>query len=131
MSPRGVFRAVDIALFDGAHDLLVLLDRCGGAMRQSHLRLAEQTHRVAHRDQRAQQKTVVQSYAQDGSGAKYTVLHVANDGVVIDHGRGQMAIYPLPHDISVRVGDRVWVDRDGRLGLSATQDVSDSKEVGR
>lgn len=78
-----------------------------------------------------QQKTVVQPYAQDGSGAKYTVLHVANDGVVIDHGRGQMAIYPLPHDISVRVGDGVWVDRDGRLGLSATPDVSDSKEVGR
>ena len=53
------------------------------------------------------------------------------NGVVIDHGRGNPAIYPLPDGISVQAGDKVVIGRDGRLGLPATPDPSDKRAVER
>ena len=80
---------------------------------------------------RAQSKTAVPPYAKDGSLIEYTVLHVAADGVVIDHGGNRVAIYPLPSAMSVQAGDRVFVGRDGRLSLPATPDPSDKRVIGR
>ena len=75
----------------------------------------------------SQSKTAVRPYDSDGSSLQYTVLYVAVDGVVIDHGRGNPAIYPLPDGISVQAGDKVVIGRDGRLGLPATPDLSAKK----
>lgn len=77
------------------------------------------------------QKTRVPPYAQDGSHGQYSVLHVATDGAVIDHGGGRVAIYPMPDSITVRVGDRVCVGRDGHLGLPGTPELSDTTSIGR
>ena len=79
----------------------------------------------------SQSKTAVRPYANDGSSVQYTVLYVAADGVAIDHGRGNTAIYPLPDGISVQAGDKVVIGRDGRLGLPATPDPSDKRAVER
>lgn len=79
----------------------------------------------------SQSKKAVQPYAKDDSSVQYIVLYVAADGVVIDHGRGNMAIYPLPDGISMQAGDRVIVGGDGRLGLLAAPDPSDKKTVER
>ena len=79
----------------------------------------------------SQSKTAVRPYANDGSSVQYTVLYVAADGVVVDHGRGQLAIYPLPDGISMQAGDKVVIGRDGRLGLPATPDPSDKRAVER
>jgi hypothetical protein len=79
----------------------------------------------------SQSKTAVRPYAKDGSSVQYTVLYVAADGVAIDHGRGNAAIYPLPDGISIRNGDRVIIGRDGRLGLPATPDPSGKRVVER
>lgn len=79
----------------------------------------------------SQSKTAVRPYAKDGSSVQYTALYVAADGVVIDHGRGHLAIYPLPDGISMQAGDRVTIGRDGRLGLPATPDPSDKRAVER
>lgn len=79
----------------------------------------------------SQCKTAVRPYAKDGSSVQYTVLYVAADGAVIDHGRGNMAIYPWPDGISVRAGDRVIIGRDGRIGLPATPDPSEKRAVKR
>lgn len=79
----------------------------------------------------SQSKTAGRPYAKDGSSVQYIVLYVAVDDVVLDHGRGRLAIYPLPDGISVQAGDRVVVGGDGRLGLPATPDPSDKKAVER
>lgn len=79
----------------------------------------------------SQSKAAVRPYAKDGSSVQYIVLYVADDGVVIDHGRGNMAIYPLPDGISMLDGDRVIIGRDGRLGLPAVPDPSDKKAIER
>lgn len=79
----------------------------------------------------SQSKTAVRPYAKDGSSVQYTVLYVATDGIVVDHGRGQLAIYPLPDSISLQAGDRVIIGRDGRLGLPATPDPSNKRAVER
>lgn len=79
----------------------------------------------------SQSKTAVRPYANDGSSVQYKVLHVAGDGVVIDHGRGKSAIYPLPEGISVHVGDKLVIGRDGRLGLPRTPDSSKKRAVER
>jgi hypothetical protein len=73
----------------------------------------------------------VRPYVIDGSSVQYTALYVAADGVVIDHGRGNAAIYPLPDGISIRNGDRVVIGRDGRLDLPAAPDPSDKRVVER
>lgn len=44
------------------------------------------------------------------------ILHVAPDGIVVDHGRN-VAIYPVPTGLVVRVGDRIAIDRNGQLRL--------------
>lgn len=75
----------------------------------------------------SQSKTTVRPYANDGSSVQYTVLYVATDAVVIDHGRGNTAIYRVPVGISVQAGDKVVIERDGRLGLPAAPDLSDKK----
>lgn len=79
----------------------------------------------------SQSKTAVRPYAKDDSSVQYIVLYVAADGVVIDHGRGNMAIYPLPDGISVQSGDRVVIGWEGRLSLPAAPDLSDKKSVER
>jgi hypothetical protein len=79
----------------------------------------------------SQSQTAVRPYANAGASVQYTVLYVATDGVVIDHGRGHVAIYPLPDGISVQAGDRVVIGRDGRLCLAATPDPSDKRAVER
>jgi hypothetical protein len=79
----------------------------------------------------SQSKTAVRPYAKDGSLVQYTVLYFAADGVVVDHGRGNAAIYPLPDGISMQAGDRVIVGRDGRLGLPAMNDPSEKRAVKR
>lgn len=79
----------------------------------------------------SQSKTVVRPYAHDGSSVQYAVLYVAADGIVIDHGRGNMAIYPLPDGISVQARDKVVIERDGQLGLPVPPDLRDKKAVER
>lgn len=79
----------------------------------------------------SQSKTAVLPYAKDGSLTQYIVVHVAADGVVVDHGRGRLAIYPLPDDISMQAGDRVVIGRDGRLGLPAVPEPGNKREVER
>ena len=79
----------------------------------------------------SQSKTAARPYAKDGSSVQYTVLYFAADGVVVDHGRGTAAIYPLPDGISMQAGDKVIVGRDGRLGLPATPDLSEKRTVER
>lgn len=79
----------------------------------------------------SQSKTAVQPYAKDGASVEYIVLYVAADGVVVDHGRSRLAIYPLPDGTSIRAGDRVTIGRDGRLGLPATPDPSEKRTVER
>ena len=79
----------------------------------------------------SQSKTAMRPYANDGSSVQYTVLYVAADGVVIDHGRGNPAIYPLPDGISMQAGDRVIIGRGGRLSPPATPDPSEKIAVER
>ena len=79
----------------------------------------------------SQSKTAVRPYAKGGASVQYTVLYIAADGVVVDHGRGNAAIYPLPNGISMQAGDRVIIGRDGRLGLPAMPDPSDKRAVER
>jgi hypothetical protein len=79
----------------------------------------------------SQSKTAVRPFAKDGSSVQYTVLYFAADDVVVDHGRGNAAIYPLPDGIPMQAGDRVIIGRDGQLGLPVTLDPSEKKAVKR
>ena len=79
----------------------------------------------------SQSKTAERPYASDGSSVQYTVLYVAADGVVIDHGMGSVAIYPLLDGISIHAGVRVIIGLGGRLSLSVTPDPSGKRVVER
>jgi len=60
--------------------------------------------------------------------ARHTVVHVAPDGVVINKGRSA-AVYPVPIDLVLQVGDTVIVDRNGELSLARTPEQGAGKNV--
>ena len=63
-----------------------------------------------------QPRLVVPPYKSGDAAVAYVVLHVAHDGIVIDHGR-DVAVYPAPQGIDLQAGDRVVIDRNGLLNL--------------
>lgn len=63
-----------------------------------------------------QPRLVVPPYKSGDAAVAYVVLHVARDGIVIDHGR-DVAVYPAPQGIDLQAGDRVVIDRNGLLNL--------------
>ena len=59
----------------------------------------------------------------------FTVLHVAPDGIVVDHGRA-VATYPLPPGLVVQAGDRIGIGRNGELRLPHVPEPGKEKDGG-
>jgi len=72
-------------------------------------------------------KTIASATPERGD-ATHTVVHVAPDGVVINKGSSG-AVYPVPIDLVLKVGDRVIVDRSGDLSLARTPEQGAGKNV--
>jgi len=60
--------------------------------------------------------------------ARHTVVHVAPDGVVINKGRSG-AVYPVPIDLVLQVGDKVIVGSNRELSLARTPEQGAGKNV--
>ena len=60
----------------------------------------------------------------------YVVLHVAPDGIVVDHGRA-LATYPVPPTgLVLQAGDRVVIGRNGEICLPHEPEPGKEKEGG-
>lgn len=73
-------------------------------------------------------KRATMPYPKGDAAVAFSVVHIAPDGVVVDHGRA-VAIYPIPKGLALQAGDRVFVDRNGELGLSSTPEQGGGKNV--
>lgn len=74
-------------------------------------------------------KTIASTRAEHGD-TEYAVVHVALDGIVLDQGRSG-AVYPVPTDRTMHIGDKVSVDRNGELCAPRTPEQGSGKKVGR
>lgn len=63
-----------------------------------------------------QPKPTVPPHTVGDASVAFTVLHVAPDGIVVDHGRA-VATYPVPPGLVVKAGDWIAIDRTGQLRL--------------
>lgn len=63
-----------------------------------------------------QPRPVVPPYLYGDASVAYVVLHVAPDGIVVDHGRA-VATYPVPTGLVLQAGDRVVINSNGMLNL--------------
>ncbi|MGV8954983.1 MAG: TraI/MobA(P) family conjugative relaxase [Cypionkella sp.] len=70
-------------------------------------------------------KTIVLAIPENAEVA-YTVVHVAADGIVLNKGRTG-AVYPVPPNITLRVGDKVVVDRNGEICWPRTPEQAGGK----
>jgi len=59
-------------------------------------------------------KPATQPYRTANSKTVYLVVHIADDGVVIDHGRS-VATYPVPLGLVLKVGDKIVVGKNQAL----------------
>lgn len=67
-------------------------------------------------DWAAEQKKSVKAPTGGRGDVSYQVVYIAADGVVLDLGRAG-AVYAMPKDLKLQVGDRVVVDQDARIQL--------------
>ncbi len=67
-----------------------------------------------------QRRPVVPPYLVGDASVAYVVLHVAPDGIVVDHKR-TVAIYPVPTGLVLQAGDRIAIGRNGELRLHAPE----------
>ena len=77
----------------------------------------------------AQPKPAVAPRTVGDASVPFTVLHVAPDGVVVDHGRA-VATYPLPPGLVVQAGDRIAIGRNGELLLPHAPEKESGKGIG-
>ncbi|MEM8519033.1 relaxase/mobilization nuclease domain-containing protein [Janthinobacterium sp. CAN_S7] len=62
-----------------------------------------------------ERKTIAPTIAESGQ-VEYRVIHIASDGIVVNKGRSG-AVYPVPANISLQVGDAVVIDQNAELRL--------------
>lgn len=63
-------------------------------------------------------KREVQPHYTGDTSVEYSVAHIAHDGVVINHGAGNMATYPLPPNTVLHVGQKIIIDKSGAVSIS-------------
>ena len=71
-------------------------------------------------------KTIVLATPENADVA-YIIVYVAPDGIVLNKGRAG-AVYPTPPDLTLRVGDKVIVDRNGEIYLPRTPEQAGGKK---
>lgn len=77
-----------------------------------------------------QSRPVVPPHVDGDASVAYVVLHVAPDGIVVDHGRA-LATYPVPPTgLVLQAGDRVVIGRNGELCLPHEPEPGKEKEGG-
>lgn len=76
-----------------------------------------------------QARPVVPPYLDGDASVAYVVLHVAPDGIVVDHGRA-VATYPVPTGLVLQAGDRIAVGRKGELRLPHVPEQGVGKGIG-
>ncbi|OIQ74636.1 hypothetical protein GALL_437090 [mine drainage metagenome] len=74
------------------------------------------------------EKPSAQPYRTGSAKAVYAVVYVADDGIVIDHGRS-VAIYPVPSGLILQVGDKVVVGKTQSLSLPHVPEQVSGKNV--
>jgi hypothetical protein len=74
------------------------------------------------------EKPAAQPYRTGSTKAMHAVVHVAHDGIVIDHGRS-VAIYPVPSGLTLEVGDKVVVGKAQSLSLPHLPEQVSGKNV--
>lgn len=65
----------------------------------------------------AQPKPATEPYSNGAPKAKFFVVYVGSDGIVLDHGR-TVAKYPLQPSLALEVGEQVVIDRGGELRVA-------------
>ena len=73
-----------------------------------------------------QSKPIAPARRADSKSVSYTVLHVAPNGVVIDHGR-TVAIYPLPTGLALQAGQKVFIVQSGLQLASVHPEIGKGK----
>ena len=76
----------------------------------------------------AQKKTAAAPYSH--ADVKFTFVHMAPDGVVLDHGGGAVAIYPVPTGLVLQAGDKVVIGSNGELRLPHVPEPGQGKGIG-
>lgn len=73
----------------------------------------------------------ISTAAPENGDVAHTVIYVAADGIVLNKGRSG-AVYPVPANLALHVGDKVVVDRDTKLSLPQVPEQGAGKnEPGR
>ena len=62
-------------------------------------------------------KREVQPHQIGDASVEYTVAHIAHDGVVINHGGGNVATYPLPPNVVLHAGQKIVIDKSGAVAM--------------
>ena len=76
-----------------------------------------------------QSKPVVQPYKSSDASVAYMVLHVAPDGIVVDHGQA-VATYPVPPGLVLQAGDRIAIGRNGVPRLTQVPEQGADQGIG-
>lgn len=76
----------------------------------------------------AQPKPAAAPYSH--ADVKLTVVHMAPDGIVVDHGRA-VATYPVPIGLALQVGDKVVIGSNGELSLPSVPEPGTEKDGGK
>lgn len=66
-------------------------------------------------------KREVQPHYIGDTSVEYSVAHIAHDGVVINHGAGNMATYPLPPNTVLHPGQKIIIDRSGAVSIAPSR----------
>lgn len=79
----------------------------------------------------AQERKSMNTATAETGATAHTVVYVGPDGIVVNRGRSG-AVYPIPSDLTVHVGDKVAVDKNGELRAPRTPEKGGGKsKVGR
>ena len=76
-----------------------------------------------------QPRPAVPPYLVGDASVAYVVLHVATDGIVVDHGQS-VATYPVPTGLVLQAGDRIAIGRNGELRLPHVPEQGAGKGIG-
>ena len=64
-----------------------------------------------------QHKREVRPHQFGDASVEYSVSYVAPDGVVINHGGGNVATYPLPPNAVLHAGQKIVIDKSGAVAM--------------
>jgi len=77
-----------------------------------------------------QTKPAGQAYQVGDNSTRFTVVHIADDGVVLNHGRS-LAIYPVPAGSVLQADDQVVIGRNLELRLPVPEQGHEGPDIGR